>query len=130
MVIKLVDKELDGCSCSKCGHKFRIQEGRYAVNGATCVPCYDNTDITVDIAGHPIPQKLLNAYAEAVEAVRRGAIISNSRVDPLILLQREQNRITAHKRIFEFAGIKYGDHYTESTPFQTELSNWLDDNTT
>ena len=121
--------EHDGTACSACGHKFSKNEGRYAVNGATCMTCYDNKDIKVHIGGHEVSQKLLNEYADAVEAVRRGAILANSRADPLILMRREQNRIAAHKRIFEAAGLPYGDHHWEDNAFQTELAKWLDANT-
>ena len=124
-----IQDELDGTACSACGHKFKKNEGRYAVNGATCMACYESKDITVRIGGHEIPQKLLNEYAEAVEAVRRGVIIAVTRQnDPLVLMKREQNRVAAHKRIFEAAGIPYGDQHWEDNEFQTELAKWLDAN--
>ena len=94
----------DNAACSACGHKFAKGEGRFAINGFTCIKCYENRDITVNIGGHEISHKLLNEYAEAVEAVRRGAIIADSRTDPVMLMRREQNRIAAHRRIFETAG--------------------------
>ena len=119
----------DNAACSACGHKFAKGEGRFAINGFTCIKCYENRDITVNIGGHEISHKLLNEYAEAVEAVRRGAIIADSRTDPVMLMQREQNRIAAHRRIFETAGIEYGNHHWEDNAFQTELAKWLDVNT-
>ena len=118
----------DRSVCSTCGYKFVEDEPLYAVNGNTCMPCYENKDITVNIGGHEIPQKLLSEYAAAVEAVRRWTVIAHSRTDPLILVRKEQNRIAAHRRIFEAAGIKYGDHHWDA-PFQTELAKWLDANT-
>ena len=120
---------LDGTTCPSCGHKFAEDEGRYASNGGTCVPCYESTDITVDIGVYQVPQKLLNEYTEAVEAVRRGTILASSLADPLILMQREQNRIAAHKRIFESVGIEYGDHHWGDNMFQAELDKWLEANT-
>ena len=120
---------LDGHACSACGHKFVKNEGRFAINGFTCMKCYESKDIKVRIGAHEIPQKLLNEYAGAVEAVRRGAMIASSRANPSILLWREQARIAVHKRIFEVAGLPYGDHHWEDNAFQTELAKWLEVNT-
>ena len=120
--------QLDRSVCSICGHKFVEDEPLYAVNGNTCMPCYENKDITVNIGGHEIPQQLLSEYAAAVEAVRRGTVIADSRTDPLILVQKERNRVDAHTRILEAAGIKYRDQYLDNT-FQTGLAKWLDANT-
>ena len=120
--------QLDRSVCSICGHKFVEDEPLCAVNGNTCMPCYENKDITVNIGGHEIPQQLLSEYAAAVEAVRRGTVIADSRTDPLILVQKERNRVDAHTRILEAAGIKYRDQYLDNT-FQTGLAKWLDANT-
>ena len=120
----------DGAACSACGHKFVKNEGRFAVNGFTCMECYESKDIMVRIGGHEVPQKLLNEYADAVEAVRRGAIIAVShQTDPLPLMRKEQNRIAAHKLIFEAVGLPYGDHHWEDNAFQAELDKWLEANT-
>ena len=119
----------DSAACSACGHEFAKSEGRFAINGFTCMKCYENRDITVNIGGYKIPHKLLNEYAEVVEAVRRGTVIADSRTDPIMLMRREQNRIAAHKRIFEAAGIEYGNHHWEDNAFQAELDKWLDANT-
>ena len=119
----------DNTTCSACGHEFAKGESRFAINGFTCIKCYENKDITVNIGGYEIPQKLLNEYAEAVGAVRRGAMIASSRANPSILFRRELARVAAHARIFAAAGLPYGDHRWEDNACQTELDKWLDTNT-
>ena len=119
----------DNAACSACGHEFAKGESRFAINGFTCIKCYENKDITVNMGGYEIPQKLLHEYAEAVGAVRRGAMIAGSRANPSILFRRELARIAAHACIFEAAGLPYVDHHWKNNAFQAELTKWLDANT-
>lgn len=125
----------DSVKCTICSVEIEIGTGRYNFPGGTeCTDCHDNPNKRkkepkyVKIAGHKIPYKMLEQYAEVVDYTRRAALIGQVKDDPQVIMQALQNRVEIHKKIFKITGHDHESMEPAAMKIRNALEKWLEKN--